>query len=171
MEYKFVADLNVIEKILNNQLSVLWGGQYKSELVNRLIPEALSKIYENFKSLSLSRCNNGMEIIFSPCDTVSWAVFLYYLSNLLWKNHCEEEATVVYYLNKVLHSVEWFYALELPNHFFAEHPLNSVLGKAEYGDYFFVFTGQRLVQIIGKMESQYILYWAKMFLCVPTVRF
>jgi serine O-acetyltransferase len=40
-----------------------------------------------------------------------------------------------------MHSVEWFYELELPVHFFAEHPHNCILGKAKYGDYFFCFHG------------------------------
>ena len=83
---------------------------------------------------------------FSPYHTVSWSVFLYYLSNTLSdgggeKHTPDREAEVVYYLNKVMHANDWFYGIQLPNHFWAEHPLGSVLGRAKYGDYFFVYQG------------------------------
>lgn len=40
-----------------------------------------------------------------------------------------------------MHSVDWFYAVDLPVHFLCEHPLGCVLGRAVYGDYFFVYQG------------------------------
>ena len=44
-----------------------------------------------------------------------------------------------------MHTVDWFYQVELPVHFMAEHPLCSVLGKAKYGDYFFVYQGTTVI--------------------------
>ncbi len=40
-----------------------------------------------------------------------------------------------------MHGVDWFYAVDLPVHFFAEHPVGSVLGKAKYGDHLLVYQG------------------------------
>ena len=40
-----------------------------------------------------------------------------------------------------MHGIDWFYAIDLPIHFFAEHPLGSVLGRAEYGDYLLIYQG------------------------------
>lgn len=40
-----------------------------------------------------------------------------------------------------MHSNDWFYAINLPKHFLCEHPLGSVLGRANYGDYFFIYQG------------------------------
>lgn len=40
-----------------------------------------------------------------------------------------------------MHSIDWFYAIELPIHFLCEHPLGSVLGKASYGDYLLIYQG------------------------------
>lgn len=40
-----------------------------------------------------------------------------------------------------MHANDWFYQIELPKHFWAEHPLGSVLGRAKYGDYLFVYQG------------------------------
>lgn len=73
--------------------------------------------------------------------TVEWSVFLYYVSNELGKSGNEKWASKVYFLNKIMHSVDWFYAIELPDHFWAEHPVGSVLGRAEYGDNLFIYQG------------------------------
>ncbi len=50
-------------------------------------------------------------------------------------------AEKVYYLNKILHSVDWFCEIELPVHFMVEHPLGSVLGRANYGDFLLIYQG------------------------------
>lgn len=52
-----------------------------------------------------------------------------------------KEADYCYYLNKIMHANDWFYAIDLPVHFLVEHPLGSVLGRATYGDYLFVYQG------------------------------
>lgn len=46
-----------------------------------------------------------------------------------------------YYLNKILHSVDIYSEVELPPVFFLEHPLGTVLGRAEYGNNFFAMQG------------------------------
>ena len=40
-----------------------------------------------------------------------------------------------------MHSVDWFYAVKLPEYFWAEHPLGSIVGRAEIGDYLFLYQG------------------------------
>lgn len=73
--------------------------------------------------------------------TVEWSIFLYYVSNELCRNGNEQWASKVYFLNKIMCSVDWFYAIELPDHFWAEHPVGSVLGRAKYGDNLFIYQG------------------------------
>ena len=40
-----------------------------------------------------------------------------------------------------MNGIDLFYAIELPNHFGAEHPVGTVMGRAKYGDGFFFFQG------------------------------
>jgi serine O-acetyltransferase len=47
----------------------------------------------------------------------------------------------IYYLNKIMNSVDWFYTTELPPRFYVEHPVGSVMGKAKYGQNFFFYQG------------------------------
>ena len=78
---------------------------------------------------------------FSLQHSGCWSVFLYYLSNSLKNNGRIEDADKIYYLNKILHSIDWYCGIELPKHFMVEHPMGSVLGRAVYGDYLFVYQG------------------------------
>lgn len=63
-------------------------------------------------------------------------MFLYKLSNKLYKNNYIETASKIYYLNKIMNSVELFYEVEMPQNFFLDHPLGSVMGRAKYGEFF-----------------------------------
>ncbi|MGN0639061.1 MAG: hypothetical protein ACI4J0_11875 [Huintestinicola sp.] len=40
-----------------------------------------------------------------------------------------------------MNGVEWYWNIELPEHFIVEHPIGSVLGKAKFGDYFCIYQG------------------------------
>ncbi len=76
-----------------------------------------------------------------PFNSVMYCNYLYWVSHLLYKNGLCEVADKVYYLNKMLNSVDLFYAIKLPNHWGCEHPVGSVMGRATYGDYFFFYQG------------------------------
>lgn len=58
-------------------------------------------------------------------------------------------------MNKVMHANDWFYAVDLPTHFLCEHPLGSVLGRANYGDYLFVYQGTTVGGNRSKGELKY----------------
>lgn len=84
---------------------------------------------------------DGEHMVFNPVFSVTWMIFLYRVSRLLFQQGYGHEADCVYYLNKIMHANDWFYQIDLPVHFMAEHPLGSVLGKAVYGDFLFVYQG------------------------------
>ena len=69
-------------------------------------------------------------------------IFLYYLSHDIYLNaNVGQLCDKIYYLNKIFHSVDLFYAIELPEQFGAEHPLGSVMGRAKYSNGFFFYQG------------------------------
>ena len=83
---------------------------------------------------------------FNPYHSVQYMIFLYYLSHEIYVNTqntilCDK----IYYLNKIMNSVDLFYAIELPQKFGAEHPLGSVMGRAKYGDGLIKEYSQRLI--------------------------
>ena len=52
-----------------------------------------------------------------------------------------EECSKIYYLNKIMNSIDVFYEVELPEFWFCAHPLGTVLGRAKYGNYFTFLQG------------------------------
>lgn len=83
---------------------------------------------------------NGKAPRFDPFNSVQWMIFLYYLSHELYLQKsklCDK----VYYLNKIMNSVDLFYAIELPDIWSAEHPLGSVMGRARYSNGFIFYQG------------------------------
>lgn len=76
--------------------------------------------------------NENGSVKISHLHTSQYAMFLYYMSNTLFRHDESHIATLIYYLNKIMHSVDWYYEIELPDYFIAEHPMGSVLGRAKY---------------------------------------
>ncbi len=80
-------------------------------------------------------------VLFDPYHSGQYCIFLYIISNELFKVGALEIASKVYYLNKMLNSCDILYAIELPEMFFLEHPVGSVLGRANYGKKFVCHQG------------------------------
>lgn len=79
---------------------------------------------------------------FNPFHSVQYMTFLYILANELYKNNGSSLLSdKLYYLNKVMNGLDMYYAIELPKVWSAEHPVGSVLGRAQYGDGFFFYQG------------------------------
>lgn len=143
-----------IEKTVLLQLHNYWT-QIDEAAIIKAIPAALRDIEENYKGLPNKRYYDNNEVVFSPFISVQWMNFLYRLSHVLYKNDDGCAADQVYYLNKIMHSNDWFYAIDLPVHFLCEHPLGSVLGKAKYGDFFFIYQGTT----VGGNRRNGVLYY------------
>lgn len=65
--------------------------------------------------------------------------YLYFYSNIIYHFDKREKGNLcdkIYYLNKIMNSVELYYAVELPDVFFCDHPLGAVMGRAKYSNYF-----------------------------------
>ena len=132
-----------IEELVYHQLMQYWS-DIDTEVIHRSMYDAISTIELGFKDLPDKRYFDGESPRFSPYISAQWMILLYRFSHAIYKNGggtTPKEADQVYYLNKIMHSIDWLYAIDLPKHFLCEHPLKSVLGRAQYGDYLFVYQG------------------------------
>ena len=76
---------------------------------------------------------------FSHLHADQYATFIWFLSNTIWK--CEENEDIccrLLQLNRVLHQIFISYKCCLPKHFFLGHPIGTILGNAQYGEYLVV---------------------------------
>lgn len=79
---------------------------------------------------------------FSIYHSGQYSIFLYYLANTIYKvGGSPSLAAKLYYLNKIMNSVDWYYEIELPDYWGVEHPIGSVLGRADYSNGLFIYQG------------------------------
>lgn len=123
----------IIEQVIR-QLSNFWSIsdddinmiiKYENEVLNRC-EYCFQRVDNKYFRLEVNLTHSGQ-----------WLLFLYYFSNTLSHNGQTALADKFYYLNKVMHSIDIYHAVNLPDVFFLEHPVGSVFGRAEYGTNFF----------------------------------
>lgn len=69
-----------------------------------------------------------------------YAIFLYYLANTAFQRKPGHAvADKAYGLNKALHGCDLYYEVGLPAIFALQHPVGTVLGRANYSDYFICY--------------------------------
>lgn len=127
---------NYVDRQLNN-----FFGHCDS--VYPYLNDALFRVEKCFRVTKNKYYNDGNgKALFSPFHSGQYAVFLYFLSNTIYRMEGSAAlATQIYYLNKILHSTDWYYEVELPEYWGVEHPLGSVLGRAKYSNGFFFYQG------------------------------
>lgn len=68
------------------------------------------------------------------------ATLLYYFGNTVWRESGDEGLpTRLFYVNKIMHGLDLFYSVSMPSVFLLVHPIGTVLGNAQYGDYLVVY--------------------------------
>lgn len=131
----------MIEKVIIKQLNNFFEITEADYIaLNKLIAQANNETIDCLHKVNNKYCLNTPPVINTTFSN-GYTIFLYKLSNLLYKNHYIETAAKVYYLNKIMNNVELFYEVDLPKYFFLDHPLGSVIGRGKIGEYFIFSQG------------------------------
>ena len=135
--------MDVTEEKLNQLVKLQLSNHFGVPNINieKAMKISLERIEKNFTHSNNKYYFNNEGVFFSPYHSGQYSIFLYYLSNTLFKLGKTQLASQVYYLNKIFNSVDWYFEIELPDIFGVEHPLGSVLGRAKYSDGFFIYQG------------------------------
>lgn len=101
---------------------------------------ALARTASCYRGLRAKYFQDDGESVFNHLHTDQYAMFLYFVANSIFRMRGDlGVASRVYALNKALHGIDVFYEVELPSVFCFQHPVGTVLGRARYGEYFFVY--------------------------------
>ena len=135
---------------MNISISVL--KKYVDDLIQKLFPNTMdagNKVDIKHINMALERCNYSFSHIktkyynynnsleFNYLNSDHFAMFLYYLSNSIWKDTKDDIIpTKLFYLNKIMHGLDLFYSVAMPDIFLLVHPVGTVLGNAHYENYF-----------------------------------
>lgn len=156
-----------IKNLLNLQLTSFFGKLNAIEV--QMIDDVFSKVFadieynfsKNKNKYYHCQTKNGDETYFNPFHAGQWTIFLYYMSYSIAHNKdgghiCSILADKIYYLNKALNSCDLFHQVKLPQYFSLDHPVGSVIGRAQYGEgfsfgqYCTVGNNHDIYPIIGK---------------------
>lgn len=140
---------------LNRQLNNFWGTSLNKQEIIVFIAKAIEKTKKSFENSNRPHYpKNGFSIL----NTCLYSVFLYHMSVDIAGDGTDEYrcqlADKLYYLNKIMNCVEWYWNIRLPEHFIVDHPVGSILGHAEYGDYFSVYQGVTVGESLKKDEVE-----------------
>jgi len=101
------------------------------------MPIALARLEHCFTEIDNKYFFDGERAVFSHLHGDQYAMWLYLLGNELHRQKAPADLCAkLFLLNKALHGCDIFYEVELPSIFLLVHPLGTVLGRANYSDYF-----------------------------------
>ena len=108
----------------------------ESMLLTQCIDSVLERVEYCFSRTPNKYYSRDGETFFNPFHSGQYCIYLYFLSRTVWKEGNSILADKVYYLNKIMNGCDMFYEVELPEFFMLDHPVGSVLGRAQYGEGF-----------------------------------
>lgn len=116
------------------------GDPVDGVLLKKYQTDAIDRLYSCFIHIKKPYFFENNKVVFNYLHGDHYAMYLYLLCNTIWKlDKNEKLASKIFLLNKALHGVDAFYGVDLPEIFLFVHPLGTVLGRAEYSDYFVVY--------------------------------
>lgn len=144
------SDLTIyVARQLNHQYP---GKGLETLALEPLIPRALERVEHCFTHIRTKYYFRGGSANFSHLMGDQYASFLYFLSREAHFANNSDLASKVYGLNKSLHGIDVYYEVRLPDIFCFQHTVGTVLGRADYSDYLFVY--QR-VTVGGDLQLRY----------------
>ncbi len=108
-----------------------------------IIDIALDRLEYCFKKVAYpARYNKDGQALFNHLYADHYLVFIWFLANTFWKEKQDDKiANKLYYLNKTLHAFDCMYDTGLPDIFLVFHGAGTMLGKANYSNYFVCLQG------------------------------
>ena len=115
----------------------------EATLDNQMPDGNSSSIPDNIFSSSLERldiCFTGIRkkyyfddvATFSHLNSDQFCTLIYFISNESFSCQREDLAEKLFYLNKIMHGLDLFYSVKLPEIFLMVHPVGTVIGNAAY---------------------------------------
>jgi serine O-acetyltransferase len=103
------------------------------------VKDALARVDRCFSQIRTKYFYVDGQAAFDHLHSDQYAMFLYMLSRSSFLLGKERLASKAYVLNKALHGLDAYFAVELPEVFQFVHPVGTVLGNARYGNFFTVY--------------------------------
>lgn len=135
---RFALPESEVRAQLDRQLSVLFPiNAEESSAIDGAWSATFDRLEMRFSRIKNKYYSREGETLFDPLHGCQWTHFLYTLSNEIYhRGGVRTVCDKVYALNRALNSVDMYYEVELPDVFTFDHPLGTVIGRADYSDFF-----------------------------------
>lgn len=118
------------------------GANVKSGTFDEIIDTAIDRVDYCFQRVCYERYNANGQTKLSHLYADQYLVFIWFLANTMWREQKDLSiCNKLYYLNKSLHAFDCMYDTGLPDVFLIFHGAGTMLGKAEYSNYFVALQG------------------------------
>lgn len=131
--------------------------------IETYLPATLKRVEYCWSKIKNKYFFDGKVARFDHQHTDQYAMFMYFLSNTIFREKGDLElAAKAYAYNKTTLALEAYYEIELPDVFYFQHPVGAVLGRAKYQDYLYVYqrtsTGANYDIVYPSIGSGVVLY-------------
>jgi serine O-acetyltransferase len=109
--------------------------------LTKIVSASLRRTAACFQAIDLKYFREGRDTLFDHRNTDHYAMFLAIAAREAFLDRHSTLASETYALNKALHGIDVFFEVELPSVFLFVHPVGTVLGRADYGEFFCVYQG------------------------------
>lgn len=129
---------NPVDLLLRQVASFYGVTEDEAANIENVYPAVIKKMTHSFSYVNNKYYHSEREVFFNPLHVGQWTFFLYlvsrelYISNSANVDLCDK----IYGILKIISSADLFYAVKLPDIWFFDHPQGSVIGRANYGNYF-----------------------------------
>jgi len=132
--------LDELKALVSNQIKNLFHFSFDTEYekLKEGIHLSLLKTENCFSQTSNKYYKKNDTIYFNPFHSGQYSIFLYFLSRQIYLLDVANTtlADRIYYLNKALNGLDLFYEVEMPDVFYLDHPVGTVIGRAKIDNYF-----------------------------------
>lgn len=156
--------LSITKKQMLKKFDFLFKTYFPEDDTKYLTKKSFLKVFDTaydridfcFSRIKTKYYSAGKNFTFNHLNTDHMCVFFYFLYNSGYREKLNDKIlTQLFYLNKILHSIDIFYTVELPDVVLFVHPLGTVIGKAKFDNYLVIYQN---VTIGATRQSKELFY-------------
>jgi serine O-acetyltransferase len=116
--------------------------------------QAMDRIEHCFSHIQRKYYYEQSEVVFDHLNGDHMATLLYLYANTAWHESGDTDLpTRLFYLNKIMHGLDLFYSVAMPDIFQLVHPVGTVIGHAKYQDYLVIYQNCTVGAVTGVYPS------------------
>lgn len=147
-----LSGISLTELLISRGTGYLSDDETTRSIIDESLPMALDRTARCFRQIDRKYYSLNGDLHLDVNHGDHMATFLWFLANSIHLNGYQSRLPeILSYWNRVTHSIDLFYNVEMPEVFLLVHPLGTVLGKAKYSDFLVVYQNVT----VGAIESQY----------------